>query len=184
MSVPDFRQAEYSTPQVIEGDVVGRPVRSSGGPFAVSLLFGAVAAIIGSIGYALVGLSGFMISIVAIGVAWLIAKAMMTASGGIGGRPYQIGAVILTYFAVSVGEVLHPVWQLHREGLPLSRLMNPALLRYVALGPFLNLGNGINGILGLIILGIGLRAAWRMAAGGPGFGQGAGGPRVRPFGLG
>jgi hypothetical protein len=167
----DFERAEYLQAEPMEGQIVGRPVAASGmSAFPLALLFGAVAAVVGSIGYALVGLTGFMVSIVAIGVAWLIAKAMLTASGGVGGRPYQIAAVVLTYFAVSCGELIHPLWTVVEKGVPILRLL-PVFLKYALLGPFLELQDGINGVLGLIILGIGIRAAWKMAAGGPGFGN-------------
>ena len=169
MSIPDFERAEYTQPQVLEGEIVGGPVQDA--RFGLALIYGAAAALIGSLGYALVGLSGFMISIVAIGMAWLIAKAMMTASGGVGGRKYQIAAVVLTYFSVTLGEVLHPLWLVHAEGVPLAAMLTPRLLKYLLFGPFLGLQHSLNGILGLLILGIGMRYAWQMARGGAGFGR-------------
>ncbi len=185
MSIPDFERAEYTTPQVIEGEVVGHPLtRRSDAAFPLALLYGAAAAILGSIAYGMVASLGFMISIVAIGIAWLIVKAMMTASGGIGGRPYQVAAVALTYFAVSMGELLPLLYRAHHDaGLAIISLVNAVVLKYVLIGPFLELENGFNGILGLVILAIGLRAAWRWAAGSPGF-SGSGRTRpVDPFGL-
>jgi hypothetical protein len=41
-------------------------------------------------------------------VGWLVGKAMMKGSNGMGGRRYQVAAVILTYFAISVAEI--PIW--------------------------------------------------------------------------
>jgi hypothetical protein len=179
----DFERADYVATQAIESEVVGQPVASrAAAAFPLALVFGGVAAIVGSIGYALVGLTGFMVSIVAIGIAWLIAKAMMTASGGAGGQQYQIAAVVFTYFAVSCGEVLGPVWKLVHRGVPAGAILNPVLLKYVLFGPFLELQDGFNGIIGLIILFVGVRAAWRLAAGSPGFGGGQGGRRMTPFG--
>ena len=193
MSIPDFERAEYielvppAPPSL--GSVLPRPPYVAPGQaplpahagqvattFPLALAFGFVAAVVGSIGYALVGLTGFMVSIVAIGIGWLIAKAMMTATGGVGGRPYQIAAALLTYFAVSCGELIHPVWTLAHSGRALA-LMMPLLLKFALFGPFLELNDGINGVLGLVILGVGIRAAWRMAAGGTGFGN-----RTTPFG--
>ena len=198
MNIPDFSRAEYNddrnpAPRVIEGEVEGTSARppsdplSSGrhtpdGNFGMALLFGTAAAVVGSLGYALVGLSGFMVSIVAIGVAWLIARAMMTASRGVGGRRYQIAAVVLTYLAVSCGSLFHPLWLAHRAGLPLGAMVSVEVIRYALLGPILALSDGLNGILGAFILAIGLRAAWQMAAGTPGFGQ-TGGRRLGPFGI-
>ena len=183
MSVPDFRRAEYVEPQVIEGDTSYQGHPAGGSRFAQSLLLGAGAAVLGSLGYALVGLSGFMVSIVAIGVGWLVAKAMMTGSRGVGGRPYQVGAVVLTYLAVSCGDLIHPLWKAHQMGVATGQLLSPLILKYALLGPLLGIRNGINGALGLLILFFGLRTAWRMAAGGPGFGRGSGPGRMSPFGM-
>ena len=190
MDMPNFDRAEYVQPQVIEGVVVGKPLssqplsRRAPASFPLALLYGAIAAILGSIGYALVASMGFMISIVAIGIAWLIAKAMMTASRGIGNRSYQIAAVLLTYFAVSFGELLPLLWRAHQQhGASLRILLNPVVLKYILFGPFLELQQGLNAIIGIVIIGIGMRTAWRMAAGSPGFGQtGTGSRRLTPFG--
>ncbi len=185
MSIPDFERAEYRQPQTIEGQaVVGSSrMRGGAGTFPLALLFGAAAAMAGSVGYALIGFSGFMVSIVAIGVGWLVARAMMTASGGVGGQAYQVAAVGLTYFAVTFGELLD---LLHASGVPLLlvfRIPAALALRELAAGPFLALRNPLNGGLGLIILFVGLRTAWRLAAGSPGFGQSGRMRRVNPFGL-
>ena len=179
----DFERAEYVEPRVIEGEVVGRPLRSASGAFPLALVYGFAAAIVGSIGYGMVSSFGFMISIVAIGVAWLIARAMMTASGGVGDRRYQIAACLLTYFAVSFGQLIPGLFGYVREVgpqaiIPLLKLN----LSVILLGPFLELSRGLNGILGIVILGIGIRTAWRMAAGSPGFGSSGVRPRVGPFG--
>ena len=183
MSIPDFERAEYLEPRAVEGEVVGRPQRNSRAAFPLALVFGAAAAVVGSIGYGLVASFGFMISIVAIGIAWLVAKAMMTASGGVGDRSYQIAAAMLTYFAVTFGELVPLLWKaIHVHGAPMSLLLSPVVLRYALLGPFLELRGGLNGILGIVILAIGIRAAWKLAAGSPGFGSSVRGPRMSPFG--
>ncbi len=164
MSIPDFTRAEYHEPVILDGYAQNADARL---PHA--LVYGAAAAVAGALGYALVGLSGFMVSIVAIGMAWLIAKAMMTASGGIGGRNFQIAAILLTYFSVSLGQTMDIVWYLHREGMPLAILFaqySSVLLKHLLIGPFLR---GFSGILGLLIIAIGMRQAWQMAAGSPGF---------------
>lgn len=70
------------------------------------LLFGVGAAIVGMAGYAgFTVLTGFYIGYVSLAVGWLVGKAMMLGSKGIGGRRYQIAAVILTYAAVSIAAV-------------------------------------------------------------------------------
>lgn len=193
MSIPDFERAEYVRPQAIEGEVVGAPTVSGmpyqaiepaaglDGRFVQALVYGVVAAIVSAIGYALVGLSGFMVSIVAIGMGWLIAKAMMTASGGRGGRAYQFAAIVLTYLSVNLGELLAPLSRAHAAGVPVAAMVNGKVLGFLLMGPFFEL-NSFNGIIGVVILAIGMRAAWRVAAGAPGFGR-AGQRTPNPFGL-
>lgn len=74
--------------------------------FTRGLLFGVGGALLGLILYAAVGIiTGWMIAYVSLAVGWLVGKAMMLGSGGIGGRRYQIAAVLLTYAAVSIAAV-------------------------------------------------------------------------------
>ena len=74
--------------------------------FTRALLFGVGGAILGLILYAAVGvITGWMIGYVSLAVGWIVGKAMITGSGGIGGRRYQIAAVVLTYAAVSMAAI-------------------------------------------------------------------------------
>jgi hypothetical protein len=74
--------------------------------FTRALVFGVGGAILGLILYAAVGIiTGWMIGYVALAVGWIVGKAMMTGSGGIGGRRYQLAAVVLTYAAVSMAAI-------------------------------------------------------------------------------
>jgi len=63
--------------------------------------------VVGLIGYALIAilLQGWVISYMSIGVGWLVGTAMMKGSNGVGGRRYQIVAILLTYAAVSMAAV-------------------------------------------------------------------------------
>ena len=192
MSIPDFERAQYVEPQVLppqtmEGYSGDYRPGAGGTALPKAILYGLGAAVVGAAAYALIGLSGWMVSIVVIGIAWFIAKAMMTATGGVGGRPYQIAACLLTYFAATAGrliDILHVV----RAEAPVSygALITanlPMVVSYLVAGPLLRLkSDPINGALGLLILFFGLRTAWQMAAGSPGFG-GTGGPRPGVFGL-
>ena len=77
--------------------------------FVRALLLGAGAAVVGLILYAsFTILTNLYIGFIALGVGWLVGKAMMKGSNGVGGRRYQVAAVLLTYFAISVAEV--PIW--------------------------------------------------------------------------
>jgi hypothetical protein len=74
--------------------------------FARGLLLGVGAAIVGLIGYAAFTIvTGWFLGYLALGVGWLVAKAIMKGSNGIGGRRYQVAAVILTYAAISMASI-------------------------------------------------------------------------------
>jgi len=74
--------------------------------FVRGITFGFGGAILGLIVYAAFGiLSGFVIGYVSLAVGWIVGKAIKKGSNGIGGLRYQIGAVILTYAAVSLAAV-------------------------------------------------------------------------------
>jgi hypothetical protein len=77
--------------------------------FLRGLLMGAGAAVIGLVLYATFTIiTNLYLGYIALGVGWLVGKAMMTGSHGMGGKRYQIAAVALTYFAISVAAV--PIW--------------------------------------------------------------------------
>jgi hypothetical protein len=161
-----------------------------------------VAAIIGMTLYALFEIvTGIAIGYLAIGVGYLVGKAMKRGSGGRGGRRYQIAAAVLTYAAVSLAAVpvgIHYYNKKHSakaaqtapaneaqkehpfpgEGQPKSAeqpkpVTKPLgighlLIVFLGLGlasPFLELSEGLGGIIGLVILFVGIRAAWALTSG-------------------
>jgi hypothetical protein len=83
----------------------GQPLDSHAA-FVRALLLGAGAAVAGMAVYATFTIvTGWYIGYLALAVGWFVAKAMMKGSGGMGGRRYQIAAVLLTYGAISVAAV-------------------------------------------------------------------------------
>jgi hypothetical protein len=74
--------------------------------FLHALSYGALAAIVGCIGYAVVVIgTGWTIGYAAIGVGYLVGWAMRKAAKEHGGRRYQWAAALLTYAAVAVAFV-------------------------------------------------------------------------------
>ncbi len=142
----------------------GKPIASQES-FTQGLVFGIGAAAAGLVLYA-----GFTIvthlylGYVALAVGWGVGKAIMKGSNGVGGRHYQIAAVVLTYAAISLAEI--PI--LIASGAPASDFHWESELGRLALwgiaSPFLELAWGIQGIIGLVILFVGLRVAWRITA--------------------
>lgn len=163
--------------------------------FVRAIAFGIGAAILGMILYATFAIvTGIVIGYAALAVGWIIGKAMIQGSNGVGGRRYQIVAVLLTYAAVSTAAI--PIWihyaGEHRQAKQTTQNQTaspekdgdggqlqgaPATSRpsfVVAIGtlvglglasPFLELSQDpLGGMIGLVILLVGMRFAWRFTA--------------------
>jgi hypothetical protein len=173
----------------------GELARDTHAAFVRSIIFGVGAAVLGMILYATFAVvSGLVIGYAALAVGWLVGKAMNKGSNGVGGRRYQIVAVLLTYAAVSTAAI--PVW-IHfagkrehsqrqqtgqsaddsrstRQNEPTAKPrpnMLSALGVLVLLGlasPFLEFSSNPTGaLIGLVILFVGMRFAWQMTGAKP-----------------
>jgi hypothetical protein len=163
-------------------------------PPAISLakaaLYGAAAALLGCILYAAVAIIlNLEIGIIAIVVGIMVGRAVRKGSNGLGGRPQQILAVVLTYFAITTSYI--PVYIYQSEKHPVSHQQsgarsagpadqqaadldaNPApkmsvaaamlgMLLIFAAAPFLALSNGVGALVSLFIIFIGLKQAWSL----------------------
>jgi hypothetical protein len=173
--------------------------------FAKAIVYGSGGFLAGLILYAGFSIAtGIQIGYLSLAVGWIIGKAMMMGSGNIGGRRYQIAAVVLTYAAVSMAAIpiaLHfqsnaatakqtqaakagqtsgsdisatapendQAAEQGQRAETRSRLaiVTGALVQLALIGlasPFLELQDGAGGFIGLIILFVGMRFAWRMTA--------------------
>jgi hypothetical protein len=135
--------------------------------------YGALAALAGCIGWiAIEKLFHVQIGFVAIGVGYLVGKAVRKGSGGLGGRRYQYLALGLTYAAIalaSLPDLLEAVRQQSTASSNAATSGPPSLggflwactlLIGIALAsPFLQ---GTENIIGLFIIGIGLYEAWKL----------------------
>jgi hypothetical protein len=179
----------------------GQP-KDSHAAFMRGLLLGGGAALLGLIFYATFTIvTNFYIGYIALAVGWFVAKAMVKGSNGMGGRRYQIAAVLLTYAAISVAAVpialvafakekkqapaqhqtqANPVPDDTSNSAPPDSNATPAsgstmgigraLVSLLMLGlasPFLELQDPVHGVIGLVILFVGLRIAWRLTAARP-----------------
>ena len=171
------------------------------------LLFGVGGAILGLVLYSTVGIvTGLMIGYVSLAVGFIVGKAIMKGSGGLGSRRYQIAAALLTYAAVSMSAVpigisqyiknekavkaaradrLQPEKTVSGELAPadatqIANSPGPSSAPKQSLGavlgllllwglgsPFLELQDPLHGLIGLVILFVGIRIAWQLAAGRP-----------------
>jgi hypothetical protein len=154
-------------------------------PPALSLaraaLYGGGAALAGSALYAAVAITtGLEIGLIAIVVGVMVGKAVRFGSHGLGGRPQQILAVLLTYFAITTSYIpvfIHQQIKNPNQGqqaapaapkteeaeAPMSVGKAVAiLLLLAAAAPFLSLGSGVSALISLFIIFIGLQRAWML----------------------
>jgi peptidoglycan biosynthesis protein MviN/MurJ (putative lipid II flippase) len=160
----------------------GELAKDTHAAYVRAIVFGIGAAILGMVLYATFEIqTGIVIGYAALAVGWLVGKAMITGSNGVGGRRYQIAAVLLTYAAVSTAAI--PVWihyasehphsQRHDlDGPPRPRPSRLAALGTLALlglaSPFLEFsGNPLGALIGLVILFVGMQFAWKMTGAKP-----------------
>jgi hypothetical protein len=152
-----------------------------------ALVFGIAGALVGFAIYVAFALAtGLVVGWVSLAVGFIVGKAMSLGSRGLGGRRYQLVAVLLTYLAVSMAAVpiaLHQMRQQHQAQAqaqaqasdaaapPAKHVSVAKALGILALvgvaSPFLELQDPVHGLIGLVILFVGLRFAWRFTAGRP-----------------
>jgi hypothetical protein len=184
--------------------------QDSHGAFVRAMLFGLVGFAIGLTVYStFMIITGISIGYLSLAVGWIIGKAMMAGSKGIGGRRYQITALLLTYSAVSMAIIPVALSMIIKKRSEQPRAIirqapadpaagqpgatpattqtqpdqagegqgkKPPMGFFNALGmlallglasPFLELKEGIGGVIGLVILLVGMQFAWKMTAGPP-----------------
>jgi len=166
--------------------------QSSGGAFLRSAIFGLGAAVAGAaIYYGVIALLNLEIGIVAILIGYMVGAAIRKGARGGGGRRYQILAVGLTYFSVglaysplafkgfaegrtnavaradsTVGAPAASPVTAKRIGAGVILLALGATFLFIFVLPVMAvIGSGASGIISVIIIGVGLRQAWRMTAG-------------------
>jgi len=132
---------------------------------------GLVGALIGAVCYAaFVDLTGWTLGYLAILVGWLIGKGMMMGSEDRGGPEYQVAAVALTYLSVAVAKAaLIWLWASRTHPVPLDISTLLGLAKLGLMFPLLNfMFSPKYGLIGLLILFVGMRAAYRMTSDNPG----------------
>jgi hypothetical protein len=171
--VPQFATAEFApgSPTMTAAD--------SHATFIRALAFGIAGAVAGFALYVIFALAtGLVVGFVSLAVGFIVGKAMNFGSRGVGGRRYQITAALLTYIAVSMSAVPIAIHQMraHRAQVqssaaaPVSAPVNiPKAIGVLVLigiaSPFLDLQDPVHGLIGLVILFVGIRFAWRFTAG-------------------
>ena len=153
--------------------------KDSHAAFVRAVLFGIGGAVVGLALYVTFALAtGLIIGWVSVAVGYIVGKAMRMGSHGVGGRRYQVVAVLLTYFAVSMSAVPIAIEQsrLHHQAqtreattqprTPMSLGKTIAVLAWVGIAsPILELRDPVQGLIGLVILFVGIRFAWGFTAG-------------------
>jgi hypothetical protein len=136
----------------------GLGVDDGAGPLARAFVFGALAAVGGAVLYLAVAiLLHIELALLAILVGWMVGKAVRYGSRGRGGRRYQVLALLLTYFAISVSYVP----QLSRIDLGAGAAVG--IIVALVIAPIKVVLTQLPGsILSLIIIGVGMAQAWRM----------------------
>jgi len=90
--------------------------KDSHGAFVRAVVFGVAGAVVGLAAYVAFALAtGIVIGWASLAVGFLVGKAMSLGSGGVGGRRYQVVAVLLTYLAVSLSAVPIALYEMRQH---------------------------------------------------------------------
>jgi len=172
-------------------DTIARQAESPRGsiPFARAGLFGVGAAIAGAVlYYAVIAITEFEIGLVAIAIGYMVGYSIRKGTGGLGGRRFQVMAIVLTYWAVGLAylplalgssqEQDQPQQQTAQvetatpaqpaptapveEDLSLTRLIATLVGLSVALPVLVVFGSLPGGLITAAIIGFGMHQAWRM----------------------
>lgn len=99
-----------------KGQLEAELPKDSHAAFVRGLIFGVSGAILGLILYSAFGIiTGLEIGYISLAVGYIVGKAVRMGSRGIGGRRYQVVAVVLTYAAVSLSAIPIGVSQCAKE---------------------------------------------------------------------
>ncbi len=136
--------------------VVQRELSASGSQryLVRAIGYGLGAAIAGSVVWELIEkLFHAQVGIVAIGIGYVVGRAVRKGAGGFGARRYQVLAVLLTYSSIALAS-LPEVLMVAPPGASL-----PMLIGLSFISPFLG---GTENVIGWFIIGIGLYQAWKL----------------------
>ena len=139
--------------------------------------YGGLAAAAGSVGWIVISkVTGYEIGIVAIGIGYLVGKAVRKGAGGFGAPRYQYLAMFLTYSAIALASLpaifeaiaqtaSHPASHAPSHvGLGSVLWAWLMILGIAYASPFLS---GMRNIMGLFIIAIGLYEAWKFTRAAP-----------------
>lgn len=116
--------------------------------------YGLGAAVAGSVVWQLIEkLFHLQIGLVAIGIGYVVGRAVRKGAGGFGARRYQVLALLLTYCSIALSS-LPEVLLAAPSGASL-----PFLLGLCFVSPFLG---GAENVIGWFIIAIGLYQAWKL----------------------
>ncbi len=147
--------------------IVDREVAAGKSPkrFFGALQYGVLAAVAGCVGWIAIDFIGrlltngksYRIGFVAIGVGYLVGKAVRKGAGGQGGTRFQVLAVFLTYSAIALAS-LPDIIEASRNSHG-GQASIPFLIGIAYELPFLG---GMANLIGLFIIAIGLYEAWKL----------------------
>jgi hypothetical protein len=145
------RPACESCQNVVQGELAAS---NSQRHFLRAAGYGVGAALAGSVVWELIErLFHAQVGIVAIGIGYLVGRAVRKGASGFGGRRYQVLAVLLTYSSIALAS-LPSVLVLSPPGTSL-----PFLIGLSFISPFLG---GTDNVIGWFIIAIGLYQAWKL----------------------
>ena len=149
-------------------DVIADRLRGGSGfvRFLRALLFGSVAAVLGTAAYAAsIWFTNYNLSLISIFVGYLVGRAVRAGSRNLGGWLYRVIAVILTYLAIGATYTVIALGELIQAGDP--RLPGDPVGRAIVfvVGTIVApVATARDSVIVIVIIGFALWQAWKMNA--------------------
>lgn len=136
-----------------------KPPGTGPGRLFGATIAGSIAAVVASAIWMLITrVTGYEIGLIAILVGWIVGAAVHVGSKGVGGWPYRILAIGLTYSAIVLTYVPELAAAIEAEN-------GAGILNYVVAVPLsfaVPFFGGAENLMGILIIGIALHQAWNM----------------------
>jgi hypothetical protein len=135
--------------------------KGSGRALLRAFWYGAGAALVGTVAWFVMRLTGWELGIVAVGIGLFVGFAVRKGGRGRGGWKFQTLAIALTYVSITAANV-PGVLATFAEAPPGGAMFVFACLVVFALAAALPFQQGFGNIIGIIIIGFALYEAWKI----------------------
>jgi len=136
--------------------------RSAAGKYVPAILAGLVAAVVGGVAWGLIiKWTDYEVGFVAWGIGFLTGIAVLTATRGSRGLPFQVIAIVFALLGIAVGKYLGFVWALQNAAEEAGVAVSIPIFSTDTINLFFDELGEVFGLFDLLWTGFAVYSAWR-----------------------